>query len=387
MTDRGKSKFKTLAPGRVNLLGEHIDYNEGIVMPVAIDRYVQLECQPIDKPVIHLTAADFSRSVIIPLHSLDDRVDIDGKPLPSFALYPAGVAWALQKEGLEVPGLKVVLTSTIPIGAGLSSSAAVEVGFAVSWQHFANYPVSKMRLAQLCQNAESQYVGVNSGLMDQFASMFGMADHILVFDTRDLSWRPLPLPEGTTIIVADSSVRRSLAGSAYNERRRDCQEALTILKQHIPGIRSLRDISPEQFQQYAHLLDRNPRYRAWHVIEECARVTQAITILEKRDSVSFGLLMVDCHASLRNHYEVSCPELDVLVEIASTQPGCYGARLTGAGFGGCTVNLVKTDSVEIFIDNLSSQYHSRTGKVAKVYCCQAANGAAVLDQKNYPGGG
>jgi galactokinase len=380
MTNKGASKFTTLAPGRVNLLGEHIDYNDGIVMPVAIDRYVHLECQPIDEPVIQLTAADYSRSVIIPLHSLDDKVDIDGKPLPSFALYPAGVASALQKEGFEVPGLNVVLTSNIPIGSGLSSSAAVEVGFAVSWQHLANYPVSKMRLAQLCQNAESLYVGVNSGLMDQFASMFGIADHILVFDTRDLSWRPLPLPEGTTMVVADSSVRRSLAGSAYNERRRDCQEALTTLKKYIPGISSLRDISPEQFHQYAQLLDRNPRFRAWHVVDECARVTHAISILEKGGAEAFGHLMANCHSSLRDHYEVSCPELDALVEIASTQPGCYGAKLTGAGFGGCTVNLVKTDAVEAFIKNLSSQYQTLTGKVAKVYRCQAANGATVLEQ-------
>lgn len=380
MTNKGMSKFTTLAPGRVNLLGEHIDYNEGIVMPVAIDRYVHLECQPIDEPVIQLTATDYSGSVVIPLHSLDDKVDIDGKPLPSFALYPAGVAWALQKEGLEVPGLNVVLTSNVPIGAGLSSSAAVEVGFAVSWQRLANYPVSKMRLAQICQNAESQYVGVNSGLMDQFASMFGIADHILVFDTRDLSWKPLPLPEGTTIVVADSSVRRSLAGSAYNERRRDCQEALTVLQKHIPGIRSLRDVSPEQFRQYDQLLDRNPRYRAWHVVDECARVIQAILILKKGDATAFGHLMTECHASLRDHYEVSCPELDALVEIASTQPGCQGARLTGAGFGGCTVNLVDTGAVESFIENLSSQYQARTGKVAKVYYCQAANGATVLEQ-------
>lgn len=380
MTNKGMSKFTTLAPGRVNLLGEHIDYNEGIVMPVAIDRYVHLECQPIDEPVIQLTATDYSGSVVIPLHSLDDKVDIDGKPLPSFALYPAGVAWALQKEGLEVPGLNVVLTSNVPIGAGLSSSAAVEVGFAVSWQRLANYPVSKMRLAQICQNAESQYVGVNSGLMDQFASMFGIADHILVFDTRDLSWKPLPLPEGTTIVVADSSVRRSLAGSAYNERRSDCQEALTVLQKHIPGIRSLRHVSPEQFRQYDQLLDRNPRYRAWHVVDECARVIQAILILEKGDATAFGHLMTECHASLRDHYEVSCPELDALVEIASTQPGCQGARLTGAGFGGCTVNLVDTGAVESFIENLSSQYQARTGKVAKVYYCQAANGATVLEQ-------
>jgi galactokinase len=380
MTIRGKSKFTTLAPGRVNLLGEHIDYNDGIVMPVAIDRYVRLACSPIDDPVIQLTATDFSRSVIIPLRSLADKVDINRKPLPSFALYPAGVAWALQQEGFEVPGLNVELTSNVPIGAGLSSSAAVEVGFAVSWQHLANYPLSKMRLAQLCQLAESQYVGVNSGLMDQFASMFGIVDHVLVFDTRDLSWRSLLLPENTSIVVADSTVRRSLAGSAYNERRKDCQVALATLQQHIPNISSLRNVSPEQFHQYAHYLDRNPRYRAWHVVDECARVTQAIAILEKGDAAAFGQLMTECHASLRDHFEVSCPELDVLVEIACNQPGCHGARLTGAGFGGCTVNLVDSCMVGSFIENIKSQYRIRTGKSAKVYRCMAANGAEVLDQ-------
>jgi len=380
VTIRGKSQFTTLAPGRVNLLGEHVDYNEGIVMPVAIDRYVRLECRPIAEPVIQLTAADFSRSVIIPLRSLDDKVDINGKPLPSFALYPAGVAWALQREGFEVTGLSIELTSNVPIGAGLSSSAAVEVGFAVSWQHLDNYSISKMRLAQLCQLAESQYVGVNSGLMDQFASMFGVANNVLIFDTRDLSWRSIPLPESTSIVVADSSVRRSLAGSAYNERRRDCQEALALLQQYIPTIKALRDVNPGQFEQYASMLERNPRYRAWHVVNECARVTQAISFLEKGDASAFGQLMVECHASLRDNFEVSCLELDALVEIACDQPGCHGARLTGAGFGGCTVNLVDSSMVESFIENLTSQYRIRTGKSAKVYRCLAANGAKVLDQ-------
>ena len=349
-------------------------------MPVAIDRYVRLECRPIAEPVIQLTAADFSRSVIIPLRSLDDKVDINGKPLPSFALYPAGVAWALQREGFEVTGLSIELTSNVPIGAGLSSSAAVEVGFAVSWQHLDNYSISKMRLAQLCQLAESQYVGVNSGLMDQFASMFGVANNVLIFDTRDLSWRSIPLPESTSIVVADSSVRRSLAGSAYNERRRDCQEALALLQQYIPTIKALRDVNPGQFEQYASMLERNPRYRAWHVVNECARVTQAISFLEKGDASAFGQLMVECHASLRDNFEVSCLELDALVEIACDQPGCHGARLTGAGFGGCTVNLVDSSMVESFIENLTSQYRIRTGKSAKVYRCLAANGAKVLDQ-------
>lgn len=372
--------FITTAPGRVNLLGEHVDYNDGIVMPAAIDRYVHLKCQPISGKVLLLNALDFSRSVTIPLDHLAEKIDIKGQPLPSFALYPAGVAWALIEEGCDVPGLEVDLTSNVPIGAGLSSSAAVEVAFAISWQHISNSQISKMRLAQLCQKAENDYVGVHSGLMDQFASMFGEAGHVLTFDTRDLSWNSHSLPGNTSIVVADSTVRRTLSGSAYNDRRHDCQQALAILQQHLPGIKALRDVTIAEFQSHAHLLDRGPRLRAQHVVEEIVRVSQAVDYLGNNNAAAFGQLMFACHGSLRDLYEVSCPELDALVEIASVHPGCLGARLTGAGFGGCTVNLVRNDAVQDFLSTLSSQYKRITGKDARVYHCQAVPGAAVIDR-------
>ncbi len=372
-------KYVTFAPGRVNLLGEHVDYNDGIVLPAAIDRYVRLDWEPIVAPQIQFHATDLGQSVTIPLSDLEKKLDIDGKLLPSYALFPAGVAWALQSAGYPVKGMDVSLTSDVPIGAGLSSSAAVEVAFAVSWQYLADWKLPDMALTLLCQKAENQYVGVNSGIMDQFASKFGVANHALMFDTRSLDWQALPLPEGTSIVVADSSVRRSLAGSAYNDRRADCQSALNTFKQQLPGINALRDVSPSQFASYAHLLERNPRLRAWHVVDECERVSQAVEYLQDNNADAFGQLMFDCHESLRDHFEVSCPELDILVEIAATQAGCLGARLTGAGFGGCTVNLVQSEFVDDFIANLTEQYHTRTGKDAKVYCCQASAGARVVD--------
>ncbi|MFH1446183.1 MAG: galactokinase [Chloroflexota bacterium] len=371
------NKYVALAPGRVNLLGEHVDYNEGLVLPAAIDRKVKLSFQLIDEPVIHLQALDLNQTVSISIKHLDDQCDTDGHPLPAFARYPAAVAWALQQAGLEVRGVQAEYTSTVPIAAGLSSSAAVEVAFAISWQALGGWTIPRMQLAELCQFAENEYVGVQSGLMDQFASLFGVESHVLYFDTRSLDWEPIALPKDTVIIIADSKIRRTLAGSVYNERRRACQQALDILKSHLPQIKALRDVHPDDFNQYAHYLPPVARKRAQHVVEECKRVELASNYLKQSNTLAFGQLMFDCHKSLRDLYEVSCPELDSLVEIARQQPGCLGARLTGAGFGGCTVNLVKEEYVNDFITRLSGEYTAKTGKYAQIYPCYAAAGAAV----------
>lgn len=370
-------EYIALAPGRVNLLGEHVDYNEGVVLPAAIDRKVKLSFQPLDEPVIHLQALDFNQTVSISIEHLDNQCDTEGHPLPAFARYPAGVAWALQQAGLEVRGMQAEYTSNIPIGAGLSSSAAVEVAFAISWQALGGWTIPRMQLAKLCQFAENEYIGVQSGLMDQFASLFGVESHVLCFDTRNLTWEPIALPEDTAIIIADSQVRRTLADSAYNERRRACQQALDILKSHLPKINALRDVRPDDFSQYAHYLPPVVRKRAQYVVEECARVELAADYLKQDNILAFGQLMFDCHKSLRDLYEVSCPELDALVEIASQQQGCLGARLTGAGFGGCTVNLVKEKYVNDFTTRLSAEYTAKTGKDARVYLCYATAGASV----------
>lgn len=371
------AQFISTAPGRVNLLGEHVDYNDGMVLPAAINRAVRLAARPTPLCQVNLHALDLNQSVSFNFDNLAAKQDINGDPLPSWALYPAGTAWSLQQEGLALSGFDGAFTSDIPIGAGLSSSAAVEVAFAALWQQLGGWQVDRVKLAQLCQRGENRYVGVNSGLMDQFASANGVAGNALYFDTRSLFWQPVPLPPGSVIVVADSGVRRSLANSAYNDRRDSCEQALSLLSPHLPGIRALRDVSPSDFAVYAHLLPEITRMRAQFVVDECYRVAQAVPLLKAGDAGAFGQLMLDCHASLRDLYQVSCPELDVLVELAMHLPGCWGARLTGAGFGGCTVNLVQQDKADAFIQGLKDGYHSKTNLQAEVYLCQASQGAKV----------
>jgi galactokinase len=382
MTHANKSTgndFVVISPGRVNLLGEHVDYSDGIVLPAAIDRAIRITVHPIKEPFVRLQALDIKKQAIFSLADLEKKLMANGEPMPNFVKYPAGVAWALQQAGFALKGFEASYTSTIPMGAGLSSSAAVEVGFALVWKTLGNLPVEDMQLARLCQKAENQYVGVNSGIMDQFACYFGVKDHALMFDTRDFTWQPVQLPEGTSIIIADSSVRRSLTTSGYNERRQDIEEAVRQLQIWFPSLKTLREITPEQFFAYKDQISPRPAKRAEHVVTEIARVQEAVPALERGDGRKFGQLMAASHRSLRDLFEVSTPELDALVQIASGLPGCLGARLTGAGFGGCTVNLVETEASESFITKLDKAYEQATGKKAQIYRCQASQGAHILE--------
>jgi galactokinase len=370
--------FVARAPGRVNLLGEHVDYNDGWVLPAAIDRAAYVAASACPSPLVSLSAADLNAGSVFRIGELADKLDVAGQPLSSWARYPAGVAWSLSGEGLAVGGLDAALASDVPVGAGLSSSAAVEVAFAAAWRHTGGWQRTPMALAQACQRAENQYVGVNSGLMDQFASACGQAGHALLLDCRTLEWEALPLPAGVSIVVADTSMRRELGKSAYNERRAQCEAAVAGLSAVLPGIRALRDVSPEDFNRHAHLLDPLVARRARHVVEECARTRAAVSILKAGRVADFGALMNDCHASLRDLYEVSSPELNAMASAAQALPGCYGARLTGAGFGGCTVNLVAAEAAEDFRRDLAAAYAKATGHTAEIYVCQAADGANVL---------
>jgi len=371
-------QFVVLSPGRVNLLGEHVDYSNGIVLPAAIDRSVCITVRPIKEPFVRLQALDIKKQAIFGLADLEKKIMVNGEPMPNFVKYPAGVAWALQQAGFTLKGFEASYTSTIPMGAGLSSSAAVEVGFALVWKTLGNLAIEGMHLAQLCQKAENQYVGVNSGIMDQFACYFGVKDHALMFDTSDFTWQPVQLPEGTSIIIADSSVRRSLTTSGYNERRQDVEEAVRQLQIWFPQLKTLREISPAQFFEVKNRLSERPAKRAEHVVMEIARVQEAVPALEHGDGKKFGELMAASHRSLRDLFECSTLELDTLVQIASSLPGCLGARLTGAGFGGCTVNLVETETSDNFIAELGKAYKQATGKTAQIYRCQASQGAHVL---------
>lgn len=370
-------EVKSTAPGRVNILGEHVDYNQGVVMPMAIDRNVTILGRKVKERRVSLTACDLDAQVCFSLDELEGKKDVDGKPLPRWALYPAGVAWILQLNGKMVDGLEAVYHSTIPIGAGLSSSAAVEVGFAKLWCALGGWEVDSMKLAQMCQEAENRYVGVSCGLLDQFSSTCGVADHVLFFDTRSLEWKALPFFQDVSIVIADSRVERSLTSSEYNRRRETCEEAVKLLQAFRPDIQSLRDISPVEMAAYGEYLPEEVKMRAEHVVKEIARVFSAVTALQRNDHRAFGALMYASHYSLRDLYQVSHPNLDFLVEQARGLPGCYGARLTGAGFGGCTVNMVSDQNVDEFIDRLAEGYHNHFQMEARIFRVKASQGAVA----------
>jgi len=362
------------APGRVNLLGEHVDYNEGFVLPAAIDRAVWVACSPSASPHSTLAAVDLSGRVSFSSRTIPAKTNLDGMPLPHWAKYPAGVMWALNQAGYETPAINAVFTSDVPRGSGLSSSAAVEMGFLSAWQASAGWEADAMTRALIGQRAENHYVGVNCGIMDQFASACGKRDHALFLDCRSLEWQVVPLPRDVAIVIADTSVPRSLSDSAYNERRSACEEAARVL-----GVKSLRDVKVDEFHKNRNILPEQVARRAQHVVEEIQRTEQSVYLLKQGNVRAFGRLMNECHASLRDLYEVSCPELDAMVEIAQSLAGCYGARLTGAGFGGCTVNLVAVGEAENFTQELIAQYKRKTDKNPKVYICHAEDGAGVVE--------
>lgn len=366
-------QYHVIAPGRVNLLGEHVDYNDGPVLPAAIDLHIEIQAIPVGSQ-IELKAASFDQSVTFTLETIQQKEDIHGNPLPEWALYPAGVAWVLQRVGLEVHGLRASYSSNLPIGAGLSSSAAVETGFAILWQELGGWELERMQLAQLCRRAEMEYVRVNCGLMDQFACLHGVEGHGLYFDTHELTWEAVPLPQNTALVIADSGVPRNLGSTAYNARRSTCEQALAVLRQQIPGLKSLSELTPDRFVLAARFLSAVQARRVRHVVEECERVRRSVNLLKDGRVAEFGRLMVDSHMSLRDLYEVSSPELDTLVDTALSLPGCWGARLTGAGFGGCTVNLVDKKHLDSFMVSLKKGYFRQCGREAAIYHCHAVEG-------------
>ena len=369
--------FVALAPGRVNLLGEHVDYNEGFVLPAAIDLKTQVAFRKSGSSRSTLLALDLNEEASFDFQSVEDKLDSQGRALPFWAHYPAGMLWSLNTEGLETPGMEAVYASDVPRGAGLSSSASVEMAFGIAWEKLGGWKILPLHLAEIGLRAEISYVGLNCGIMDQFSSACGEKDRLLFLDCRSLDWRTVRLPEKSVLIIADTTVRRSLTDSSYNERRTSCEEAVRILKKYMPQIISLRDVSIDKFRQYSERLPVIVARRTQHVIEEIARTKQAVDLLEKKDTAGFGKLMNACHTSLRDLYEVSCPELDTMAALAQSLPGCYGARLTGAGFGGCTVNLVAKQAAKSFTSNLSASYLQETGLTPDIHVCRVSDGASV----------
>jgi galactokinase len=360
-------------------MGEHVDYNAGFVLPAAIDRTVAIAFSPSGDEFSTILATDFTSEVVLDSHELDARRDWQGLELPGWALYPAGIQSVLQKAELAAPGMQAVFSADIPRGAGLSSSAAVELAFMKGWQVLGGWERPAPDLAVMAQQAESQYVGVRCGIMDQYASACGRRGHAIFLDCRDLTARYVELPQTVTIVIADSGVRHSLAdgSGSYNERREACEESVRILQKWLPGIQSLRDVPGETFERYALRLPENIRQAASHVVGEIERTRLAVNQLEAGDVSGFGKRMLESHVSLRDLYHVSRPELDAMVRIATELPGCLGARLTGAGFGGCTVNLVMRDRAESFMKILKIRYQKETGINPSITLCQAEDGAGI----------
>lgn len=380
------------APGRVNLIGEHTDYNDGFVLPIAIDRAVWVAASRCPSRLASITALDFDQATTFRITELAPGSSdgwiaypsprsasaVQPERKPGWAAYPAGVAWSLREAGCALSGIDAVFTSDVPVGAGLSSSAAVEVAFATAWENLSGFSLPKPKLARLCQRAENEYVGVKCGIMDQTISAMGRAGHALLIDCRDLTTQHVPLPEGHAIIVCDTKVKRSLAASAYNERRAQCEEAVRLLRAHNPAVGALRDVTPEFLAKYQAELPEVIRKRARHVVGENTRVLESVAALKQGDVETFGRAMVASHRSLRDDYEVSCPELDAMVEAAMRVKGVAGARMTGAGFGGCAVSLVRENAAGRFMNEVRAVYRNATGIDPALYVCKADDGASVI---------
>ena len=360
------------APGRVNLIGEHTDYNSGFVMPVALDFSTWAKVSPRADRKLQIHSDNFGDEV---------EIDLDDQQLAArghWSDYPIGVAVELERAGHRLRGAKLEIRGEVPIGSGLSSSASIEVATACALVGNSELEIDRRKLALLCQRAENEFVGARVGIMDQFISLFGQEQKALLLDCRSLEFRLLPLPDKVRLIICNTMVKHELASSAYNERRAQCEAGVKHLAQFFPYVRALRDVSEEQLEQHRSSLSDVVYRRCRHVITENARVLSAAEALERGDLDRFGDLMGQSHRSLRDDYEVSCAELDLMVQLAQKVDGVYGARMTGGGFGGCTVNLVRDEQVEEFQRSVAPEYERVTSLRPEIYICSAANGAEEL---------
>jgi len=368
------------APGRVNLIGEHTDYNDGFVLPCAIALKTQVAIAPRTDSKLVLRSDNFRESFEFDINRLPRR-------LRAWSDYVLGVASLLHQRGFLRQGASVLVHGEVPIGAGLSSSAAIEVASALAILSLSNTVLSMSDIAKLCQQAENTFVGARVGIMDQFVSCMGTANHALRLDCRSLEYQLIPIPPDVRFVICNTMVKHELARGEYNRRREECDEGVRILSQSYPGIRALRDISPEQLEQHAADLPATVLKRCRHVVAENIRVLEASKALIRGDLARFGELMHASHVSLRDLYEVSCEELDTMVESAEGLPGYWGGRMTGGGFGGCTVNLVKADNAEGFVAEVSCRYEARTQIRPNMYISTAAEGASVVENDGSPGHG
>ena len=357
------------APGRVNLIGEHTDYNEGFVMPAAINFSTYVAITSRDDRVIKIHSDTFKEDASLDLAHAPEH----GRK--HWSDYPLGVAVNLQDAGHRISGANVLVHGELPLGSGLSSSAALEVSTGLGLLDISQERIDRLQLAKTCQRAENEFVGARTGLMDQFIACFGKANHAVMLDCRSLESKALPIPEEVKLVVCNTMVKHELASSEYNKRREQCEEGVRVLSQHLPNVNSLRDVTVDDLETLRDQLPDVVYRRCLHVTTENDRVRSAADALQRRDLQTFGQLMYKSHESLRDDYEVSCKELDVMVNLAREVEGVYGARMTGGGFGGCTINLVALAAVDRFTRAIKVGYSEKVKREPEVYVCSAADGA------------
>ena len=360
------------APGRVNLIGEHTDYNDGFVMPAALDLYTYVAVRPRSDRRLRVYSENLHEMRDFELDSI--RCGRTGH----WSDYVRGVAGVLESSGYKLRGADLAITGEVPMGSGLSSSAALEVSTAWALLSNSQINVDRNTIPQICQQAEHLYPETQCGIMDQFISCHGRAGHALMLDCRSLDFQLLPVPSQVRLMVCNTMVKHEHASGGYNTRRRECEEGLQALKQSLPGIRALRDVTVNELEKHRDRLSPVIYKRVRHVVTENDRVQEAATALTAGDLAQFGRLMADSHRSLRDDYEVSTAELDLMVELASGQNGVYGARMTGGGFGGCTINLVHSARAEEVQQRLVQLYEAKTGLRPTIIICEASDGAGAV---------
>lgn len=360
------------APGRVNLIGEHTDYAEGFVFPAAIDLTTTVAVSPRTDGKVVFYSVNFGREATLDISALPER------GTGQWYDYPLGVLVMLRRAGIEIPGFSMSITGNVPLGAGLSSSASIEVATALALLHLAGKSMTRPEIAKLCQKAENQFVGAPVGIMDQFVSACGAADHALLLDCRSLEYHLAPLPHEVVFVLVNTMVKHSHADGAYKIRRAEVAEGTEALHRLRPAITALRDATLDELEQVKSKIPDNVYKRCRHIISENTRTTAAAAALDAGNLIEFGRLLVEAHASYRDDFEASCLEADILVELALKDPACIGARLTGGGFGGCTLNLVREQDAEAFASRLRRGYREQTGIEAEVYLCRASDGAHSL---------
>ncbi len=358
------------APGRVNLIGEHTDYAGGFVMPAAIDFATVAAATPRADGAVHLYSANFDERAE---HALD-ALPANGRG--HWSDYPLGIVHVLREAGIAVPPFSLSLAGDVPIGAGLSSSASIEVAVMAALLALAGAELPLPEMAKLAQQAENGYVGANTGIMDQFIACAGKRDHALLLDCRSLAYKLAPIPPDLDLVIANTMVKHSHAGGEYNTRRAEVEQATATLRAHRPEIALLRDATPADLERWGHEMPLDVLRRARHIITDSLRAEAAAAALERGDLEGLGKLMAEAHASYRDDFEASCPEADLLVELANEQAGLVGARLTGGGFGGCTVNLVEHAAAPAFVASIAQEYQARTGIEPDVFLCHASDGVA-----------